>query len=617
MGIDEPRKSTQSGSGPVAFREADGAALQFVPDLTDRFTLRLWNIDRQERVREFKLADKPSPPGWHQRNHLTLALCADGSQVAASTVNDSEGTGTLMVWDVSLGKPIRTIPKGFRALAFTPDGSLLAGGDREGIVTIWSQKQEKERAVLPVGHTAVLGLAFSRDPHRRPARQFEDGWLLAVGDAGSNATIWDLGQKKLRTSCQGSFYRVHAVAFSPDGTVLASTGRNYETKLWDAATGQLLLNLVTRGRNWMTGLAYSSDGTRLAISSATAFPNNPGGVDVWQLEYGRGIQTLRGLSTRAAQVTMSPDDRLLATLDDDWRVGIWELPSGRLLHVLEVPPGYYTDNAALAFSPNGDRFAFASGSSARLWDVATGREISSWRLPPGMNDHMAFDPVGKRLLLVRKETKKRELPPLDRAPWQKHLRVVRGYDLLGPVPTRAFVDIKDFQSGAVVDLVSPDASYFVVRGVPDPLQPLRCTIKVLDGLTGRKELLSFVETVSTPDSNLGLCLSDPTGQLLLLELVEGNRKTFELFAMPAGKLVRSLPAYDMPSAGAKLWSVYSPRRDPDAAPFVRLNHDARASTGGPFNIKGTHLTWGNVDGTVTVCDLEEIQRRLAVIGLGW
>jgi hypothetical protein len=57
-GIDEPRKSTQVGSGPVAFRGGDGAALHLVPDTRDWFTLRLWNIDKQELVHDFKLAEK-------------------------------------------------------------------------------------------------------------------------------------------------------------------------------------------------------------------------------------------------------------------------------------------------------------------------------------------------------------------------------------------------------------------------------------------------------------------------------------------------------------------------------------------------------------------------------
>jgi len=315
-GIDEPRKSKQRGSGPVAFRATDNAALQLVTDPEDWFKVQLWNVDKQQMVREFKLAEKPSPPNWLQRNALTLALSGDGSLVAASIVGLVDGKGTLVVWDVQADNPIRKVDKGFSSLAFSPDGALLAAGDKQGTIKLFSRNQGREPPVLSVGRTEINCLALTRDPLRAVDKEPEDGWLLAVGDAGSGVTIWDLRKKQLRTLCRGSSWNVNAVAFSPDGTMLASTGR-HETKLWDATTGQLLLNVVPSPyRNWLTDLAFAPDGKRLAVSSITAFGNS-GGVDVWELDYGRGTQTLRGLSKRVTKMTISPDDRLLAALDQD------------------------------------------------------------------------------------------------------------------------------------------------------------------------------------------------------------------------------------------------------------------------------------------------------------
>jgi serine/threonine protein kinase/WD40 repeat protein len=291
-GLDEPVRSTQLGSGPVAFRATDGAALQFVPDTKDWFTLRLWNIDKQEKVGEFKLATKPSAPGWYQANSLTMALCPDGSLVAASTTGILDGKGKLVVWDVKTGKVIRSAERGFTALSFGPDGSLLAAGDKDGKVTIWSRAHKEQRTVLSVGQTEVLAIAFARSAKRGPRIALDDAWLLAVGDSGANVSIWDLQTKTQRPPCRGSRHQVHALAFRPDGTILASAGR-FEARLWDTATGQLQLNVAASPeRNWITGLAYSLDGSRLAITSATVFGRHRGGVDVWALEYGRGIQTV-------------------------------------------------------------------------------------------------------------------------------------------------------------------------------------------------------------------------------------------------------------------------------------------------------------------------------------
>ncbi len=607
-GVDVPNPCGQPGSGPVVFRESDGAALQFVPAADDWFTLRLWNLDTQQKIGEFKLADQPSPRGWRQRNDLTLALSADGSLVAASTVSSIDGKGKLVVWDVQSGKPIREEKTAFTALAFSPDSTLLAGGNNEGTVTLWSRKQEK--AVLSVGRTAILCLAFGRNPRRRASEEPEDKWLLATGEAGSAVTIWDLRAKQ-RTTCRGSAWNVNAVAFSPDGTILASAGRN-EAKLWDAATGQLLLNLVgSPVRAWQTSVAFSPDARRLAVSSATIF--GPGGVDVWELEYGRGIQTLRGLANGVAHISMSPDDRLLAALDDDWHIAIWALPGGRLLHILEVPPGYYTDNAALAFSPNGDRFAFSTGTTAKLWDVVTGKENDSWRLPPGLCDRLAFDATGTKMLLVRVETDNGELAPLDNVPWKEHPRVFRAYDLLSPARATVLVAIKEFNKRVVTAAVPPDGSYFVVEGIHDGADGLRNTIKAFGGRTG-KELWSIPVKRKFQSASLAI---DPTGKILALHTKDDPGQT--LIEMPNGKIIGPLIAVSL-SPGARLW-VDSPHtslyRRPGDIPLVTFDIDSIRSSNPLFSASGRYLAWGTADGTINVCDLQEVRSRLATVVLGW
>src|SRR5207249_2251855 len=69
-------------------------------------------------------------------------------------------------------------------------------------------------------------------------------WLLAAGDAGGTVTIWDIESNVILTPCRGGLYDVSAVAFSPDGTTLASGGRG-PIKLWDVATGKLLLDIIS------------------------------------------------------------------------------------------------------------------------------------------------------------------------------------------------------------------------------------------------------------------------------------------------------------------------------------------------------------------------------------
>jgi hypothetical protein len=77
-----------------------------------------------------------------------------------------------------------------------------------------------------------------------------------------------------------------------------------------------------------------------------------------------------------------------------------------LRHVLLAPRGMYADNADLAYSPGGRQLAFSSGTSAKLWELSSGKVLCAWdNLPDGLTDALAFDAKGEKLLLFRAERK--------------------------------------------------------------------------------------------------------------------------------------------------------------------------------------------------------------------
>jgi serine/threonine protein kinase/dipeptidyl aminopeptidase/acylaminoacyl peptidase len=607
LGIEEPSVSDLPGEGPVAFA-SDGAALQCVPDPENRYTLKLWNVEKRSLVRELKLVENTAREPLTVANRFSLALASDGSLVAAST-RMPDGKPTLVVWEAASGKPVKRLDKDATAIAFSPDGRLLAAGDATGTIALWNLKQAGEPLTLQRTRTAIHCLAFTRDRRWFTGKNAPGGtWLVAAGDGGSDVTIWDLQARQALSICRG-FSRddVFAVAFNPDGTLLVSAGREYPI-LWDVANGKSLLQLPDR--NWMTGAAFSPDGKRLAVTSKTAF-TMPGGVDVSQLDDGRGIRTLRGLASRIERIILSPDGRFLAAIGVDWRVSIWEFASGRLLHILDVPEGISIDNVALAFSPNGDRFAFAAGTKALLWELSTGKQRDPWILPPGLCDRMAFDGTGKRLLLARAE-RKNQLP------------IVRFYELLSSEPTKAFAEREEFKLSACVREVAPDGSYFVLSGVLGQADEKRHLVEVVDGATAKNVIFSV--NVSTPSAHthpsFGL---DAMGKLLVY-----GYDTMTIAEMPAGKSVRTLGArvlndhlggWGYPGPGAKLWLDASASatlfRDPENRPLVNLVIDGQRTSNSLFTASGKEAAWGNRDGTITVCDLEEIQRQLSAAGLNF
>jgi WD40 repeat protein len=183
--------------------------------------------------------------------------------------------------------------------------------------------------------------------------------------------------------CRGSTFRVHAVVFSPDGMTLASAGRG-EAKLWDAATGRLLLDLIPpkEYRNRMTGVAFSPDSLNLAVGSLTNF--STGGLDVWELRNGRGDRTLRGPVSQLS-LAVSQDGKRIAALSRDWQVAIWDADAGRLLQLLDAPRGLLAAPPALARIDNAGEFGPIPASDDGVTPYRVGEErplanLRSW--PP-------------------------------------------------------------------------------------------------------------------------------------------------------------------------------------------------------------------------------------------
>jgi serine/threonine protein kinase/WD40 repeat protein len=616
----EPVFSKQAGAGPVAFR--DDTPLQLVQSPDDSGALLLWDVNRQKTLQTFRLqqdgalgaavggsvraASKVLTPNLHD-----LALAADGTLVAAAFTARS-GQNRVVVWEAASGKRVKQWETEARALAFSPDGKLLAAGDAKGNLTVWSLPKGDKIATLKSDRTLIQSLAFGRDVRRGLGGP---GWFLAAGHKGGVVTIWDLLTRVPRAYCRGSQYDIYALDFSPDGTMLASAGRN-NPHIWDVATGQMLLELSQR--NFMVGVAFSPDGKKLAVSSVPAF-NHPSGVDVYELAMDRGLQTLRVLTSQIAKVHLSSDGRLLAALSQDWQVAIWDRRAGRLLHVLDAPQGLVADNAALAFSPDGKRLAFSSGKEAKLWDVTTGEKKASWTLLPGLVDKLAFDASSGKLLLFRVETRDgKRLPGGDP---NQHPRVCRIRELPEGGPAKLIAEKTDFNWHVFDAVAASDSTFFVVEGLSRGPGGLRQALKAYAATSG-KELWSH--DIEGPPSSTVPAL-DPSGKFLAY--IDYKAQRCVVLEVPSKKLVKTLsnrvralgpeqkywghPGFTPPYG----FTLYSWERE---APLVTLNLNQQvSSTEHGFSRDGAHLAWGNTDGTVTLCDIAETQRRLAAAGLGW
>jgi WD40 repeat protein len=189
-----------------------------------------------------------------------LAVRPDGAQVAVVT-DPRQG---VYVWDTATAALVAYYAADLEinALAFSPDNATLAWGDVRGFVSFAAPGVvEGVASIEQISLTPVLALAF--DPI--------GGARLAVGSEDGLIRMWNVEQRTVSGAMDnGTDDTVNALAFSPDGSLLAAAGgttegltRDNSIRLWDSTTFVVLQGL-TGHRAAVRALAFNPDGTRLA-----------------------------------------------------------------------------------------------------------------------------------------------------------------------------------------------------------------------------------------------------------------------------------------------------------------------------------------------------------------
>ena len=208
------------------------------------------------------------------------------------------------------------------------------------------------------GHTGfVVGVAFS-----------PDGTLLATASLDGTARLWEVASGVPIRTLTGHTHYVHEVAFSPDGTLLATASADGTARLWELASGNCLRTLTGHMKS-VHEVAFCPDGTLLATASADKTAR------LWGVASGAPIRTLTGHGRPVFGVAFSLDGTLLATTSGDDTARLWEVASGAPVRTLT---GHTNSVVGVAFSLDGTLLATASSDgTARLWDMASGAPIRS------------------------------------------------------------------------------------------------------------------------------------------------------------------------------------------------------------------------------------------------
>ncbi len=205
------------------------------------------------------------------------------------------------------------------------------------------------------GHTNWIGLiAWS-----------PDGSYLATPSADKTIRIWNARSGECVRTLPGHTDRVRSVAWSPNGQCLASASDDETIRLWEFASGKHLQTLEGHTAG-VTSVAWSPDGQRLAWASSDA------NVCVWEAASGKRLQMRKGTGFGNYSVAWSPDGRHLASASYK-TISLWDIASGELLRVLK---GHTSSVWSLAWLPDGQQLVSASHEKIiRLWDSTSSKAL--------------------------------------------------------------------------------------------------------------------------------------------------------------------------------------------------------------------------------------------------
>lgn len=244
----------------------------------------------------------------HGRRILTLAFSGDDRWLATG-----DDAGEVRLWDLASGsaRVLAAHAKQVNQLAFSQDGAWLASASEDRTARVWNVATGEPR-VLPGHDEGVTTVAFS-----------PDGKRLVTGSRDHSLRFWNLetGQGH-RQEAGGA--GVLQVLYSPNGELVASrSDKDGRVMLWDGRTGEPRdVHVLDGHQGEVLNLAFSPDGTRLASASVDAT------VRVWDVATGES-RVLRGHAGNVGSVAFLPHGQALVSSGQDGTIREWPdaLPS--------------------------------------------------------------------------------------------------------------------------------------------------------------------------------------------------------------------------------------------------------------------------------------------------
>lgn len=305
---------------------------------------------------------------WQTGTKSTFAVKTLSNGLLAT----SAGDGAIRVWDPSSGKLVRALidsPGDVWGLSTDARSTLVAGLWWDSV----SQRSLADVFDVQAGRKVMtIRKLESSDVHdaARSTSLSPDGRLIGIARAVPTVDIYSVATGKLiRQLNAGSVFRINAMAWSPDGTRIATVGQDF-FRVWDVMSGTLLATLVGH-TSAIVDVDWSSGGSRIVTAS------DDGTLRVWDanVHSGLGPLLLAGHDVGVVGVSMDDAGDRLVSVGFDGTAKIWNVGlSGDAEWMNFVTdPGWYSD---VIFTPDGANLVGSDlNGRVKIWNSMTGEVV--------------------------------------------------------------------------------------------------------------------------------------------------------------------------------------------------------------------------------------------------
>jgi WD40 repeat protein len=374
---------------------------------------RILASDSEWKVIEPETRRVVSTLGAVDENVESAAFSPDGSVVATGSRD-----GTVRLFETATGiNFFSSDPLGCSVLriAFDGTGSRLAAGSTDGSVRLWNINSHTLLKVLPQKEPNSGSSVLVERTRNLP---FDTGWgwndlhnshgvtaiafsrsdrFLAVGFTDGHMEIWDLNADKFRFSVKGHSEMVLSISFNPDDWSFASAGHDGAVRIWNLRTGEEQAAMFDFSEHSV--VAISNSGLNSVAYSPDGSQLFAGSgrdhIKIWNVRNCQGVEMMRAPGRRLQGIAFSPNGDYVVTGSLDGAAILWDLASGNLVHVFT---GHQNSILSVAFSPDGKKIATASeDKTARIWEAQSGRELAVLTGHKSAINSIRFSPDGAKL----------------------------------------------------------------------------------------------------------------------------------------------------------------------------------------------------------------------------